>query len=132
MSFSVTQFTTNTHDKHRPILLTNGFFALFRREMGIQLQQFFAVYEVYFGRKEGLEGGIGFASEILGTQYRRVNTAYGLLQKAKRALLGGNNHLPIPLIYVQRMQVIQLFIGTNGVHIGVNAIARLYLIFGQR
>ena len=40
--------------------------------------------------------------------------------------------LPVPLINIQRMEVIEFLVGTDGIHIGIDTIARLYLVLCQR
>ena len=42
-----------------------------------------------------------------------------------------NHALPVPLVDIERMQVAQLLVGANGVHVGVNAVAGLHIVFGE-
>ena len=88
--------------------------------------------EVYLFRKERFQLGIGFAGKKFRTENGCIDTADDTFQKGSCSVVFRNDHLPVPLVYIERMEVVQFLIGTNGVHVGINAIARLYLVVGQR
>ena len=49
-----------------------------------------------------------------------------------RTVLSRDDSLPVPLVDIERMEIVQLLVGTDGIHIGINAIPRLNLILGKR
>ena len=59
------------------------------------------------------------------------NILYGLMQCLFRPLVFGNHSFPVPLIYINTVQVIGLFISTNGVHIRIESLAFLKMIAFQ-
>ena len=88
--------------------------------------------EVYLFRKERFQLGIGFTGKKFRTENGCIDTADDTFQKGSCSVVFRNDRLPVPLVYIERMEVVQFLIGTNGVHVGINAIARLYLVVGQR
>ena len=74
---------------------------------------------------------IGFAGQILRPTDGSIDALYHVLQIGDGTLFLGNHSFPVPLVYIQRMQVIQLFVSTNSVHIRIDAVTRLYRIFCQ-
>ena len=55
----------------------------------------------------------------------------GLPQKIQRALFSGNNALPVPLVYIDAVQVVQLLITADGVHIGHKALTGAIAVLVQ-
>ena len=50
-----------------------------------------------------------------------VDAADGLLEEAQVAVFGADDLLPVPLVHVDGVDVVQLLVGTQGVHVGVDA-----------
>ena len=60
------------------------------------------------------------------------NAAYRLMQQMLIARFLGNDLFPVPLVHVDRMQIVKLFIPTNGIHVCIDALARMDVIAIQR
>ena len=88
--------------------------------------------EGYLFGQEGLNLRICLADVVLGAEYRAIDALHNLLQILHRATLLGHNTLPVPLVNVERVEIVQLLVGTDGVHIGDDAVAILHLILRQR
>ena len=61
---------------------------------------------------------------VLGHLDRLVNPTDGLLQERDGALLARNDLFPVPLVDVKRVNVVELLVGPQRVHVGINASAR--------
>ena len=84
-----------------------------------------------FGQ-EGLDLGICLADVILGTQYGAIDALHDAPEILHRALSIGHHTLPVPLIDIERVQVVQLLVSADGVHIGDDAVALGHLVLSQR
>ena len=129
---AVRQLRADADDKHRTILLADGILALLGRERGVALQELLRVDERDLLGQEGFDLRVGLADVIFGAQNSAVDALNDALEVLHRAAILGHHTLPIPLIDIERVEVIQLLVGADGVHIGDNAVAILYLILGQR
>ncbi len=87
---------------------------------------------MYVLGQKGLYLRIILAREILRSENGRIDAPHGLLEMAHGALLGCDDGLPVPLVYVERVYIVKLLIGSYGVHVGVDAVAGLYAAVGQR
>ena len=101
------------------------------RSLGVR-SGFFAVYEVYLSRQKCLQLRISLTRQILGAQNGGVDALYHVLEMTHCALLIGYHRFPVPLVHVERVQIVQFFIGAYSVHVGIDAVARFNLVFSQR
>ena len=129
---SVGEFAADADDEDGTIGLTDGILALLRCLVGIHTQQFLGMDEVNLLRQEGLNLGIGLAHQILRPADGCVDALHDILQEGQRAVFPADDGLPVPLVYIERVQIVQFLVGTDGIHVGIDAIAALYLILGQR
>lgn len=70
--------------------------------------------------------------QVFGTANGRIDATHDILQEGHLALLTGDDSFPVPLVNIQRMEVVQLLIGSDGIHVGINAKAWFNMVFGQR
>ena len=84
-----------------------------------------------FLRKERLDVVICLADEKLGSSYGSIYPLHHVAQESKRAVLLADDSFPIPLVDVERVQIVQLFVGTDGVHVRIDARSRLYAVVGK-
>ena len=131
MLFSVAQLAADTNDEHGTVFFGDGVFAFLGSQIGVFLQQFFRVYEVDVVCQERFDLRIHFADHVFGAAHGRVDTGYNLFQESDATLFGGDGAFPVPLVYIKGMEVAQLLIGTDGIHVGIDAIARTDVVFGQ-
>ena len=71
------------------------------------------------------------AHEVFGASYGGIYALHHVLKEGECALVLGDDSLPVPLVYIQRVEVVELFVGTDGAHVGVHAVARMQLILGK-
>ena len=57
--------------------------------------------------------------------HRRLEVIHG-------AFLGGDNLFPVPLVHIDRVDIIQFLIPTDGVHIGIQSLAGLKAVAEKR
>ena len=82
--------------------------------------------------QEGLDLRISLTRQILRSADGGIDALHDILQESQRTVFPVNHSLPVPLVHIQRVQVIQLLVRAYRVHICIDAIARLYLILCQR
>ena len=66
--------------------------------------------------------------------------AHGALEISDVAVLGGDDLFPVPLVHIDGVEVVDLFVAADGVHVGEQALADLEVValerktlpFGQR
>ena len=75
--------------------------------------------------------GEHLVNQILGAVHSVEDTFDYLLEKIDSAVLLAYCHLPVPLVDIERVDVVEFLVGTNGIHIGVDAIAALDAIIGK-
>ena len=83
-------------------------------------------------RKEWLELRIGLASKVFCAKNGRIDPFHYILQKCKRTLLTGNHCFPVPLVNIERVEIVKLLVCSDGIHVGIYAISRIYLVFCKR
>jgi len=100
----------------------------FSRSLGGQVGV--QVFQLLGGDKGWLTGQAdGFQLRELPAQLVRSgangihNIAHGFLQKGQGAVLRGDDLLPVPLVYINAVQVVKLFVAADGVHVGHKALA---------
>ena len=84
--------------KDGAVFLANSVLTLLRREVGVHLQQFFAVYEMYLAGKEWLYLRIGLTGKIFRAEYGRIDAVDHVLEEAKVTLSGRHRRFPVPLV----------------------------------
>ena len=128
---AVAQLAADADDEHGSVFLRDGMFAFFRCEVGVALHEFFGVDEVDALGQEGLDLRIHFAYHVFGASHGRVDACHDLLEEVHGALFGGDGAFPVPLVHVEGVQVAQLLVGADGIHVSVDAVAGLNAVFGQ-
>ena len=131
MFLSVGEFSADADDEHGAVLAADGILALMGCEVGIALEEFLAVDEVDLARQEGLYLRVALAHQIFGAEHGRVDTAHHIAQEGHGALAARDDRLPVPLVHIERVDVVQFLVGAYGVHVGIDAVARLYAILRQ-
>ena len=132
MALAIAQLASDADDKYRSALLADGILALLGTERGVALQQLLGVNEGNLLGQEGANLRISLADVVLGAQDCSIDALNDALEVLHRATRLGHHTLPVPLVDVERVEVVQLLVGANGVHIGNDAVALGHLILSQR
>ena len=131
MRLTVAERTADTDDEHGALLAHNGVFTLLGRECGIELAQRFGMDEGDFFGQLRLQLRETLAHQIFGALHGGIDRTNHFLEEFHGAIFGANHTLPVPLVDIERVQVAQLLVCANGVHVGVNAITGLHIVFGE-
>ena len=137
---SVGQFAADADQEQRAVFAGRRLLALLGRQRGELLQQLLGLEERDPLGQDGRDVGIKFVNLLLDGLHRLVYRFDGRFQEAEVALFGTHRALPVPLVDVERMDVVQLLVGADGVHVGVQPVSRGDLVgpefhalpFGQR
>ena len=113
------------HDKDCAFFLCNVVFAFFRRAVRIH------ILKLLRGHKEDLLGEntggecVVLCNVALCMTNGAVDAVHHALQRFHIALLAVNDALPIPLVNEHGVEIIGILVATDGVHIGIKALAVL-------
>ena len=86
----------------------------------------------FFPREHRSYLRIHFTDHIFRPDHRGINAADSLLQESDIAVSFRDHPFPVPLVDIQGMQIAQLLICPDGIHIGIDPISRLDTVFSQR
>ena len=132
MERPVRQFAPDADDENRSALLRDPVLPLAWVQIGPAFQQFLAVHERDFLGQHRLDMQILLTNHRFGLAQDRVDLSHGLLEKVQTSFAFSDDPLPVPLVDIDRMQVVQtLLIRSNGVHIGVQSLPRGESVVGQ-
>ena len=129
---AIRQASADANHKYRTHLLADGILALLRREGGVALQQLLGMNEVNLLGQERLQLRVGLAHQVFRTANGSIDAVHHILQECQRAVFLTDHCLPVPLVHIQRVQVVEFLVGTDGIHVRIDAVAALHLLLGQR
>ena len=118
------------HEEGGGMILHPGVLPLLGGEVGPAVLQLLGGDKAHLraqGRQRS-EPGVDRAQGGLGLTHGLDDGAYGLLQILHVPVPGSDDLLPVPLIHIDRVQVIQLFVPPDGVHVGVESLSHRELI----
>ena len=69
--------------------------------------------------------------EFLGFHQGFVYIPDYIPESLQGAVLLGNNFLPVPLVYINRVDIVGFLIPADGVHVGINPLPHLKTVFFQ-
>ncbi len=105
--------------EYRSMFLANEFFAFPGRQGRITFFQVFAVEKCDFIRQARLDVWIKVTDVTLRPPDHIVDFGHELLQEVNIALFSAHHPFPVPLVQIDRVQVVQHLLRSDGVHIGV-------------
>ena len=132
--FAALEGTADLHQENGSQLLGNGIFTLFRSQIGVTVLQLLGGDEgdIFFQRCMGAQLREDGPERFLGGTDGVDNAAYRPAEVFRRPFTLGDDLFPVPLVDVQRMQIIQLLITADGVHIGVQPGSGFKTVIMQR
>ena len=131
MLLTITQLTTNTLYEYCAIFLADSILSLFRSHIRIHIKQILRMNKMNLFWQERLQLWIMLTGEIFSTADSSINATHHVFQEYQAAVFLLDHSLPIPLVNIQRVEIIEFFVSTNSIHIGIDAISRFYFIFSQ-
>ena len=132
MLLAIRQASADANHEHSTHLLADGILALLRREGGVALQQLLGMNEVNLLGQERLQLRVGLAHQVFRTANGSIDAVHHILQECQRAVFLTDHCLPVPLVHIQRVQVVEFLVGTDGIHVRIDAVAAFHLLLGQR
>ena len=117
-------FSADAGYKHRAVFFRSLRFPLVRSKIGIFAFQIIGIQKRNIFRERRRDRSVVIVNIKLGALQTTVNFFYDFVQVKHRAIFRLDRHFPIPLIDVQRMNRIERFVGTDRIHIRVNAETR--------
>ena len=97
--------------------------ALLGAEIGELRAKFLGVHKGDLAGQRGRDVREGAVRHGLGSQQGAVDAADDVVKEVHRAILRADGALPVPLIDVERVDVVQLFVGADSVHVRVEPLA---------
>ena len=132
MWFSIAEFSADLHKEHGFIFACNCGLPFFRRHIRIKVKQFLCCNKFDIPRKFRIDVGVPRLKCI----QRVTNTAYdgthGVLQRFQISCFAREHLFPVPLVYVNGMQIIQCFITPDRVHVRIKPLSRMEIIAVKR
>ena len=125
MPDAVAQRASDSRHEHGAVLSADRILPLLRAQARIQAAELLGVDEMDLLRQAGGDDWVFLAHHELGTHDGRPDAADYILQILGIAFAFGHHPLPVPLIHVEGVDVVQLLIRADSVHVGVDAIAGL-------
>ena len=131
MGLPVGQHAANPDNEYRPELPGDHVLPLPRREVWILLLQLLGMNEGDLVRKHRDNAGMVLVNDEFGPFDDRVNLADNGFQVVQGPLLRKNDFLPVPLVNINGVDVVQLLVGPQCIHVGVNPVAVGDPVIGQ-
>ena len=132
MLLAIRQFATNTYNKHSTVFLANSILALLGRFIRIHLQEFLCMDKRNLLGQERLNLRICLTGQVFRPTDSGIDALHHILQICHGALFLSYHSLPVPLVNIQRMQVVQLLVSSDSIHIRIDTISWFYFVFCQR
>ena len=98
-------------------------FAFLGRKPRIEFQQLLGVDEKYLLRQLGHNLGKLYIQFVLGHLDGFINAPDNLFEELDVPLPGRDHPLPVPLVHINGMEIVQLLVGPQRIHICINAAA---------
>ena len=119
MLFAAFQLAADLHNADRAVRAGNDVFALLGGLVGVEILQLLRCKEGHVTvQADDLQRG-ELPAQLVGRCAHSVHDiAHGFLQKFQRAVFLGDHALPVPLVNVDAVQIVQLLVAADGVHIG--------------
>ena len=128
MGLAGTQLIANLHDEYGFMLLDDGIFSFLGSQIGVFILQLLRGDKGYLAAQLGCDAGVFFLYDFECITDCKNDTLHSEFQLFDISLFGSDNSFPIPLVYIDRVQVIQGFISADGVHIGIQTLAGAEII----
>ena len=125
MGLAALQRSTDLHQESGAVFLDEGVLALLRGQVRVQVFQFLGGDK---GHVRGVQGQVLQLGEHgvevhLGGADRRHDGAHDIFQIGFVAVLFADDLFPVPLVHVDGVEVVQLLIAADGVHVAVQTFA---------
>ena len=133
VGLAAAQGCTDLHQEGGAVLLDKGVLPLLRGQLGVLVLQLLRGDEGHVGGVQGqiLQLGEHGVQVHLGGAHRRHDAAHHVFQVGLVAVLHGDDLFPVPLIHIDGVEVVQLLVPADGVHIAVQTLAHMEIVVLQ-
>ena len=107
------------HDEDRAVFFGGRVLPLLGGEGGVFVLELLARNEGDLFRQVAFEAGELVGKGLLRLAERLHDLAHGILQRFGAPLFAGDDLLPVPLVDVDRVEIVEHLVTADGVHIGV-------------
>ena len=128
MRLAIRQRSAYADDEDGSIALGSFILTLLRSEIGIEVEELLGVDERDFFRKPGCDMGEALIDISLHRLQGAVDLADRILEIVEGSVFFTYGLFPVPLVYVEGMEVVEILKRADGVHVGVEAIAGRYVV----
>ena len=126
------QLAADLHEEDRVMLAHDGVFALLGGLVGVAVLQLLRGDEIHVALELRVQAREGDAQRVVRLADRADDVAHGALEIVHGAVFSGDDLFPVPLVNVDRVEVVDLLVTPDGVHIGKQALADVELVALQR
>ena len=123
MRLAVGQVGADADDEHGPALPADLLLALAWWQIGPAGIQLLGSYELDVLRQHRPDARMLRSDVELGAANGLVDRPDGAFEHGAGAVLGPDHLLPVPLVHVDRMEIVEHLVGPDGVHVGIEALA---------
>ena len=127
------QLAADLHDQRRAVCAQECVLAILRvGQVRVHVLQFLRGDARHFATQLHADAG-KLPAQAVGHVHDAVHDLLrGALERVECAILARDDLFPVPLVHVDRVEVVQLLVASDGVHIGVQAAAHVEIIALQR
>ena len=126
------ELAADLHEEHCVMLAHDGVFALLGREVGVFVLQLLRGDEKYLAVELGMQAREGDAQRIVRLDDGADDVAHRALEIGDVAVTGVDDFFPVPLVDLDRVDVVDLLVTADRVHIGEEPLADIELIALER
>ena len=126
------EVVADLHQEHRAVLAADGVLALFRRVVGPAVLQLLRRDEIDLALQLCVQAREGNLQRVVRLDHRADNGAHGLAQILLVAVLAADDLLPVPLVDIDGMEIVDLLVAADSVHVGEESLADVELIALER
>ncbi len=131
MFLSIPHHGADLHHKHTSQFLRDGVLPFLRRQVRIQVQQLFARHEVNHVRQVVHCLGILVPDLVFHVLDDLENRFHVLLQRGDIPFAPADDFLPVPLIHIRRVEIVQLLVLADRIHVRVQPFMQAESIAAQ-
>ena len=118
-----TKRTADLQDAGGRMLLHKGIFSAVAVQFGIQILQLLGSHKGDLPAELGMQLGIAHLQPVIGIANRRNDGTNDELQIIEIPVFPGDDLLPVPLVYIDGMDIIQILVPADGIHVGIEAVS---------
>ena len=122
------QLAADLHDEHGLVLLGKFMLPSLGGQIGVEIFQLLRGDEGHLVAQLGAQLGVGVLQLLVDGADGVNDGAHGLLEILQRAVWAVDDLLPVPLVHVDGMNVVQILVAADGVHVGDKSLVHFEIV----